>query len=105
MRQALLLILILIFSRKLTFSQQAKLILPIGHTLSVQLAHYSPYNKLILTASSDHSAKVWDAVTGTLLYTIAGHTDAILSAEFSPNGKLIATAIVVTYFFMCILLF
>lgn len=76
----------------LLFAQQPKLILPIGHTESVYAAKFSPDNKFILTISKDHTAKIWDAVTGILLNTLKGHSNEIYSAVFSPDGTKVATA-------------
>ena len=48
-------------------AQEPKLILPIGHTMKVTSAQFSPDGKKIITAFLDRSAKIWDAVNGTLL--------------------------------------
>jgi WD40 repeat protein len=37
-------------------------------------------------------AKIWDAVTGKVVHTLAGHTDTVTRAAFSPDGKRLATA-------------
>ena len=59
----------------------------------VKSAQYSVDGARILTASHDHSAKIWDANTGELLQTLAFHKYEILSASWSPTGDhvLIAT--------------
>lgn len=43
------------------------------------------------TASLDHTAKVWDAVTGQALLTLSGHSDTVYSVAFSPDGTRLAT--------------
>jgi WD40 repeat protein len=63
-----------------------------GHTLSVKSAAFSPNGSLVVTASWDNTAKIWDAQTGQCLRTLQGHTYSITSAVFSPDGSLLATA-------------
>ena len=53
--------------------QQPNLILPVGHTHWVRSASFSPDGKYIVTASSDNTAKIWDAVSGKLLRNLTGH--------------------------------
>ena len=51
----------------------------------------SPNGRRIVTASPDHTAKLWDAATGRELRTFKGHLDATSSAAFSPDGRWIVT--------------
>jgi WD40 repeat protein len=87
---------LLIFSYWLTFyaqgPMQPKLMLPIGHTDFVNAAVFSPDGKWTCTASSDKTAKIWDAVSGKLLLNLEGHESAIRSVSFSIDGKKILTA-------------
>jgi WD40 repeat protein len=53
--------------------------------------HFSPDGARILTASADHTAKLWDAASGKLLTSFA-HQDEVFQAEFSPDGARILTA-------------
>eukprot|EP00928_Gymnodinium_smaydae_P050208 TRINITY_DN337_c0_g1_i1.p1 TRINITY_DN337_c0_g1~~TRINITY_DN337_c0_g1_i1.p1 ORF type:complete len:367 (-),score=61.89 TRINITY_DN337_c0_g1_i1:72-1007(-) len=46
----------------------------------------------IVTASTDRTARVWNAESGECEKTLVGHTDAVFSACFGPDGKYIATA-------------
>jgi eukaryotic-like serine/threonine-protein kinase len=41
---------------------------------------------------SDHSARIWDVVTGKELLVLRGHTDRVVSVRFSPDGSQILTA-------------
>ena len=75
-----------------TFSQQPRLVLPIGHTGSLTSANYSPDGKYIVTTGSDKTGKVWTAAGGKLLFVLKGHTDNVCSGMFSPDGKYIVTA-------------
>ena len=68
------------------------LVLPIGHTLVIWTARFSPNNQYVVTSSTDGTAKLWDAGSGRLLKSFIGHSAAVVSAEFSPDGKKIVTA-------------
>lgn len=81
------------FSRSIhTAAQQARLMLPVGHTEAVYDACFSPDGKRIVTASFDKTAKIWDVATGDLLADLKGHTERLIDAEYSANGKMILTA-------------
>ena len=43
-------------------------------------------------ASLDKTAKVWNATTGELQFTLNGHAGQVISVAFSPDGKRLATA-------------
>jgi WD40 repeat protein/serine/threonine protein kinase len=62
-----------------------------GHTSLVNSAEFSHDGRLVLTASDDGTAKIWDVATGRVVQTLAGHSDRVRSATFSPDGKLIVT--------------
>jgi WD domain, G-beta repeat len=58
----------------------------------VYSAAFSPDGKRIVTASSDKTARVWDAESGKPIgEPLRGHEDAVFSAAFSPDGKHIVT--------------
>ena len=58
----------------------------------VMAAQFSPDGKRIVTASADHTARVWDAQTGQPLTEPLKHADQVTAAQFSPDGKRIVTA-------------
>jgi hypothetical protein len=64
-----------------------------GHENYVHSAAFSPDGKRIVTASSDKTARLWDAETGKQIGApLVGHEAAVDSAAFSPDGKRIVTA-------------
>ena len=63
-----------------------------GHTSGVFHVTYSLDGKMMATSSKDHTARLWDAATGNLLFTLAGHKQSVYSSSFSPDGKFLATA-------------
>lgn len=87
----LLFYLLLILSGATSFSQQPKLLFPIGHTRPVLSAAYSPDGKKIITVGVDGTAKLWEAATGKLLKDIKAGGDAsitfVLKADFIHGGK------------------
>jgi WD40 repeat protein len=57
----------------------------------VRIAKYSRDGRRILTASSDGTARLWNAENGRPLVVFEGHTEPVASAEFFPGGRRIAT--------------
>ena len=47
---------------------------------------------MILTASDDGSAFVWDAINGNKIASLVGHSGRIWSASWSSDGSRIVTA-------------
>jgi WD40 repeat protein len=64
----------------------------IGHTAPLTRAVFSPDGTRVVTASHDHTAKLWDARNGASLATLTGHVADVLDVTFSPNGAYILTA-------------
>jgi len=62
-----------------------------GHRDALVDIVFSPDGKFIATASSDTTAKIWDAESGELIYTLAGHTLPVTGVAFDPSGKYVAT--------------
>ncbi len=60
------------------------------HDGSVEAASFSPDGARIVTASDDHTARLWDAATGKELARFA-HDGSVKAASFSPDGARIVT--------------
>ena len=45
-----------------------------------------------MTASWDHTARIWDADSGAKLEVLRGHLGSVRSAAFSPDGERVVTA-------------
>jgi WD40 repeat protein len=63
-----------------------------GHGGVVTSAAFSPDGRRIVTASTDRTARVWDAATGQQMLALAGHEAEVRSAAFSRDGTRIVTA-------------
>lgn len=61
-------------------------------TGSVNTIVFSPDGTRLLVSMDDSTAKILDAVSGTVLRTLKGHKNKVNTAFYSPNGKLIVTA-------------
>jgi WD40 repeat protein/type II secretory pathway predicted ATPase ExeA len=62
------------------------------HGGPVYVGAFSPDGKRLVTASVDHTARVWDAGTGRRLAVLTGHTGPVNDAAFSPEATRIVTA-------------
>lgn len=63
-----------------------------GHADRVRSVRFSPDGRRVVTASYDHTARIWDAGTGREILQLIGHTDGVLCAAYSADGRYIITA-------------
>lgn len=63
-----------------------------GHTSAIDNIVFSPDGNLAATVGDDQRTKVWDSLTGHVLYALSGHTGPVVRAKFSPDGTRLATA-------------
>ncbi|EHR72750.1 WD40 repeat-containing protein [Burkholderiales bacterium JOSHI_001] len=62
------------------------------HTASPSACAFSPDSQFIVSASDDHSLRLWNAATGECLRTFSGHSGTVSSCDFSPDGQVIVSA-------------
>jgi WD40 repeat protein/serine/threonine protein kinase len=62
------------------------------HEQEVEYAAFSPDSRRVVTASRDHTARVWDAVTGEPVTGPLRHGHVVWKAVFSPDGNRVVTA-------------
>jgi WD40 repeat protein len=67
---------------------EPRMVLPIGHTLWVNSAVFSPDGRLALTQGLDKTARIYDVATGRELQLLSDITAEFGSAIFSPDGKM-----------------
>ena len=63
-----------------------------GHRGPVVAGEFSPDGLMVVTASADHDARLWEAATGRPLATLTGHSAPLVAAHFSPDGAHVLTA-------------
>jgi len=63
-----------------------------GHSGPVVSAAFSPDGTRVVTASLDHTARLWDVSSSNPIAILSGHSDAVVTAAFSPDGLRIVTA-------------
>jgi hypothetical protein len=64
----------------------------LSHGQAVNRAAISSNGKRVVTASSDKTARIWNAETGAVIAVLEGHASAVNDAAFSPDGTRVATA-------------
>jgi len=62
------------------------------HRSDVQAARFTPDGRLLVTASADGTAGVWEAATGRLLRSLAHGGREVTACEVSPDGRLVVVA-------------
>jgi WD40 repeat protein len=62
-----------------------------GHDSFLWVAAFSPDGSRIVTASSDKTARIWDAASAKEIAVLRGHDGLVVSAVFNPDGSRIVT--------------
>jgi WD40 repeat protein len=68
-----------------------EMLLVVTHEKAVRDVVFKPGSSLFVTASSDHTAQIWDAEKMTGVVTLKGHSGDIYSACFTPYGPGVVT--------------
>lgn len=63
----------------------------VGHSGPVYGVSVSPDRRFVLSASEDHTARLWSAATGSNIVVYKGHTVGLWDVKFSPLGLYFAT--------------
>jgi WD40 repeat protein len=63
-----------------------------GPRRGVSSAYFSADGRRVVTASSDGTARVWDALSGSPLTEPMRHSDVVVRATFSPDSRRVLTA-------------
>jgi WD40 repeat protein len=61
------------------------------HSATVTQVCIGAHSQRAVSASSDHSLKVWDLTTGQCLQTLVGHTGVVIAADMSDDGSRIVS--------------
>jgi WD40 repeat protein len=62
-----------------------------GHSGWVDVLAFTPNGKLLVTGSTDKTARLWDAASGKERMLLSGHTDVISALAISPDGRQLAS--------------
>ena len=62
-----------------------------GHPVHVHTLAFSPDGKMLAGGSNLGAIHLWDAHTGTKLFTLMGHSNRVSAVAFSPDGKTLAS--------------
>ena len=63
-----------------------------GHRDDVNSVAFDASGSLLVSASRDHDARIWDARSGRPLRQLVGHFGSVADARFSPDGRWVVTA-------------
>src|SRR5262249_20086447 len=62
----------------------------LGHTAAVMRVAWHPDGDRLASASSDHSVRVWDPITGKLMLSFFDLSSQMTTVAWSPDGKILA---------------
>jgi WD40 repeat protein len=62
-----------------------------GHTSTVAGLAFSPDGDRLVSASHDHTVKLWDIDACEVVLTLTGHTGEVTGVAFAPDGYRLAS--------------
>lgn len=66
--------------------------LDLHHNEEVNSAFFNEDGSMVVTASDDKTAIIWNASNGEIIHVLKGHSKQLYFAEFSPDSKYVVTA-------------
>lgn len=84
-----LLFLICLLNGLNSYSQNAELLVQLGHSDRVKCVDFSADGKYIMTAGNDQMIKLWQLNNGMLVRTFRGHKGMVYDAKLSEDGRYI----------------
>jgi WD40 repeat protein len=91
MRAVFLFITSVILQLSALFAQAPRLVIPLGHSFAIRDARFSPDGRFVFTISTDHTARLWETISGKEIFAITAHKEDIMGVDFSRDGNMIAT--------------
>jgi WD40 repeat protein len=64
----------------------------VGHARWVTACAVTPDGRRVVSASWDHTLKVWDLASGRVEATLEGHTDCVAACAVTPDGRRVVSA-------------
>ncbi|MGB3532590.1 MAG: serine/threonine-protein kinase [Microcoleaceae cyanobacterium] len=65
--------------------------IPLQQNGAIWSVKISPDERLVASASSDQTVKVWDRLSGYILYDFIAHNDIVYTVDWTPNGRVLVS--------------